>query len=185
MHRFFRIALTACLVAVFHGMPPTTLVGGEALARDDDSERYHKKRRSSVCSARRLTGTYGFTAEGIDILAPNAIVGTLAFSGRDNGVSIAWRSSRRVQEQNPPAVCSGTFEIDDACQGSAALIDDDGDPDQTTSNCPGNAHLGFVVTNCGKEVRFLFVPGKGHPAGLDGFKFFGNAQRMDGRRECD
>lgn len=166
------IPVLAC-VLMGHATPVANLLASDAHAGDDRDDR-----RGFECHSRKLVGRYGFNAEGYneaDVVDPIGVVGVLQID-RPNRVTIEWRSSHRVSRGLPAAQCSGTFEVGRDCRGMASFHD------ENEEACPGPGHMDFVVTDCGKDIHFLFVDQEGLHEG--DFHLSADAHRIDGRTFC-
>lgn len=176
------VILMASILIVGQLTPGANLLVSDAHAKDDDDDR--RKYKGFVCESRKLEGRYGFNSEGYNRSPqgdPSAsaraigVVGVLSFD-RHDGVKINWRSDNRISTGRPARECSGIYEVDRDCRGSAEFSD------EYEESCPGPGHIDFVVTDCGKDVHFLFVDQQDLHTG--DFHISGDAHRIDGRSFC-
>ena len=110
-------------------------------------------RADNTCAAATVTGAYGFSGSGLDIvvhksgspsasqtLAPVTFVGTLSFTG-DGMLSGSFTASGNGHKEIAVPF-KGAYVVNADCTGSIAIVEDKGQ----------ESHLSMTITDSGKEI---------------------------------
>ena len=110
-------------------------------------------RADNTCAAATMTGAYGFSGGGLDIvvhksgsaaasqtLAPVAFVGTVSFAG-DGMLSGSFTASGNGHKEIA-APFKGAYVVNADCTGSIAIVETKGQ----------EAHFSMTITDSGKEI---------------------------------
>lgn len=114
-------------------------------------------RADNTCAASTVTGAYGFSGSGLDIvhksgspsasqtIAPVVFVGTLSFTG-DGMLSGSFTASGNGHKEIAAPI-KGAYVVNADCTGSIAIVENKGQ----------EAHFSMTITDSGKEILAMQI----------------------------